>query len=431
MRERIRELRERMLALATRMRELSDTAEAADRGLTSEEETERLRMVAEYDELEARLARAEEDLAREEELRSVPTLDGPPIPRGDDGDDDSPPDADARYAAAFERYVRYGLADLEREDRRMLLTGIAPLAPNVRSMLPAAAQRALSAVSGPGGGFTVPQGFLDRFTERRVAIGGMRAAGASVIQTDDGADLPWPTVDDSASEGEILGENQAVGSGDVAFGQRTLRAHMYTSKLILVPLQLLMDEQVDLEGRIAGWAARRIARIQNRHFTTGSGTGQPQGAITAGTVGKTGASGNVATFTWADLVDLEHAIDPGYREGARYMMSDQALRAIKVVLDGTGRPIWQPSTREGEPSQINGYGYVINYNMASPAANAKSLAFGNWEEAYGIRDVRGVTLIRLDERYMDNLQVGFFAFARSDGGVIDPYAYSVYQHPGS
>mgnify|MGYP001114912750 CR=1 FL=1 len=36
-----------------------------------------------------------------------------------------------------------------------------------------------------------------------------------------------------------------------------------------------------------------------------------------------------------------------------------------------------------------------------------------------IRDVVGVTLLRLDERYADYHQVAFLAFARSDGNLLN------------
>jgi HK97 family phage major capsid protein len=46
------------------------------------------------------------------------------------------------------------------------------------------------------------------------------------------------------------------------------------------------------------------------------------------------------------------------------------------------------------------------------AANAKSILFGDFTR-YKVRRVRDVTLVRLNERYADNLQTGFFAFAGS------------------
>jgi len=78
------------------------------------------------------------------------------------------------------------------------------------------------------------------------------------------------------------------------------------------------------------------------------------------------------------------------------------------------------------PDTVNGYPYVINNDMAVMAANAKSVLFGDFSN-YMIRDVLGVEVIRLVERYAEFNQVAFIAWARSDGALIDagthPVAY--------
>jgi hypothetical protein len=74
---------------------------------------------------------------------------------------------------------------------------------------------------------------------------------AEVITTDTGANLPWPTVDDTGNEGAILAENTQVSEQDVTFGQASLDAYMYTSKLVRLSLQLLNDNAFGLEGWLA------------------------------------------------------------------------------------------------------------------------------------------------------------------------------------
>jgi HK97 family phage major capsid protein len=52
------------------------------------------------------------------------------------------------------------------------------------------------------------------------------------------------------------------------------------------------------------------------------------------------------------------------------------------------------------------------------AANAKSILFGRLDK-YKLRLVKQATLLRLVERYADNLQVAFLLFARADGRLLD------------
>ena len=56
--------------------------------------------------------------------------------------------------------------------------------------------------------------------------------------------------------------------------------------------------------------------------------------------------------------------------------------------------------------------------MASMAASAKSILFGDFKN-YRVRRVAGVQVMRLVERYADFNQVGFVAFQRWDGNLVD------------
>lgn len=414
----IQELRERRFGLATRMRELSESAEQEDRGLNGDEESERRNVLDEYDRLGERIERLEADEERNRDLATVernPAL----IPGGEAAGDERA----GEYAQVFDRYVRFGVRELSSDENRLLRTGF------VASEELPAQTRALATGSGAAGGFTIPQGFLNRLVETRSVFGGMRQV-ADVITTDTGADLPFPTTDDTGEVGELLAENTAASEGDATFGQKMLRAYVISSKLVRAPLQLLQDSSLDIEGHLGGRLGRRIGRSENQYFTTGTGSAQPEGFLTIVPTGKTGASGQTTTVLWTDLVDLEHSVDRAYRGGARWMLNDQTLSAIKQLLDGNGRPLWMVSTREGEPDRINGYPYTVNNDLPVMAASAKSIAFGDFGQ-YVIRDVRGVQLLRLEERYAEYLQVGFLAFARVDGILADASAIKVYQNAAS
>ena len=120
---------------------------------------------------------------------------------------------------------------------------------------------------------------------------------------------------------------------------------------------------------------------------------------------------------------LEHSVDPSYRLGAQWMFHDAVLQELKQLSDGQNRPLWLPGVSVGEPDTILRYSYVINQHMPAPVGGAwstgdRAIVFGDMSY-YWIRDVRGFSIIRLDERYADNLQVGFLAFARADGALID------------
>lgn len=277
------------------------------------------------------------------------------------------------------------------------------------------------------GGYTVPTGFYAQLIDAQKAYGGMTEA-ANLFDTASGNPLPIPTDNDTASVGAILSENTQVGTQDLTFGVVTLGAFTYTSKLVLVSNQLLHDTAFNLDSFLSEKLGIRLARITNTHFTTGDGASKPTGIITSSTLGYTAGgsttSGETATILTDDLIELVHSVDPAYRRNAMFMMSDAALKVIKKLKDGQGRPMWLPGIAVKEPDTINGYPYTINQDMPVPAASAKSMLFGDFKN-YFIRRVTGVQVLRLTERYADYNQVGFLAFQRWDGRLVDAGTHPV------
>jgi HK97 family phage major capsid protein len=285
------------------------------------------------------------------------------------------------------------------------------------------ARAALGTTSGAVGGYTVPDEMMRQLEVSLLAFGGMRQV-ATVLRTGSGAALPIPTVNDTANKGAILAENIAASEQDTTFAQLVLDAYKYTSKYILVSVELLQDSSINVAQFLGSALATRIGRITNDHFSTGTGSSQPNGIVTASGLGKTGASGQTATIIYDDFVDLEHSVDPAYRAGARFMMSDAMLKVVKKIKiaqfsgDTAGVPLWMPGLVAGQPDTILGYPFTINQSMASPTASAKTVVFGDLSK-YLIRDVRDITLLRLDERFAEYHQVAFLAFSRHDGDLLD------------
>lgn len=268
-----------------------------------------------------------------------------------------------------------------------------------------------------GGGAIVAPSFSNRLEKALLFFSGMMQ-NSEVVTTESGVDLPWPTVNDTTQLGAILAENATITAQDVAFSSVTLKAYKYTSKLIAVSWELLQDAAFDVEGLVADLAGERLGRILNNHFTVGTGTAQPNGAVTAATAGKVGIAGQTLTVIYDDLIDLIHSVDVAYRIGSKFQLADSSLKVIRKIKDSQGRPLWEPSVQAGVPDTILGYPVIVNNDVPAMAVSAKSILFGDHSK-YKIRRVRDVTMVRLNERYADNLQTGFFAYARFDGNLIN------------
>jgi len=268
------------------------------------------------------------------------------------------------------------------------------------------------------GGYTVPEGFVNSLEQALLTFGGVRQV-ADVMRTDSGNDLPWPTMNDSSNKGAILAEATTFSTSvDPTFASVIFKAFKYSSKPIIVSNELLQDSAFDLSAMIGTWLGTRIGRIQNDHFTTGTGTTLPNGVVVASVEGVEAASKTAITDT--EVISLEHSVDPAYRPNAMWMFHDTILAAIRVLKDVTsGQYLWQPGMQAGVPDRLLGYRYVINQSMTpTQAQSAKIILFGDFSK-YKIRDVAGVRLVRLPELFAQTDQVGFVAFLRSDGQLLD------------
>lgn len=290
-----------------------------------------------------------------------------------------------------------------------------PIAREYRAVKKEFRDMSLTAASG---GYTVPQGFVNALEMALLAFGGMRQV-ADVVRTTGGNDLPWPTMNDSSNKGAILAEATTFSTSvDPTFASVIFKAFKYSSKPIIVSSELLQDSAFDLAANIGEWLGTRIGRIQNDHFSTGGGTTLPKGISIAGTAGVTAASTTV--FTDGEVIDLFHSVDIAYRPNARWMMHDAVLAFIRKLKDSsTGQYLWQPGMQAGIPDRLLGQTYVVNQSLSSTfTATNKLLYFGDFSK-YKIRDVAEIRLLRLDELFAQTDQVGFVAFMRSDGNLLD------------
>lgn len=410
----VKELKEARAKLIHDMREIVTAARKDGRQTLNEEEEKKWNLMdTEVEAFGKQIIRETELERRELELEAHEPRKASPQ-SGETAEADKK-ELRGKSDEVFEAWVRGGNLALtaeqmkfKRENQERILKGASP------------EFRALSVGTDTAGGFTVADdtSFIDQIDEALKAFGGMRRSRATKINTQTGADLPIPTTNDTAQVGELLAENVAAAEQDVVFGQVVLQSFMYSSKMVKVSIQLLQDGAIDVVGLLARLLGTRIGRITNTHFTNGDGTAKPRGVVVGSTQGVVGATGQTLSIIQADLVDLFHSVDEAYREGAEWMLADGSLKVIKKIEDADGRLLWTPALSAAEPATILSKPFIVNNDVPAMAANAKSVLFGDFSH-YWIRDIRGLTLLQLRERFAEVLQVGFLAFSRHDGDLID------------
>lgn len=298
---------------------------------------------------------------------------------------------------------------------------------------------ALEVRSDPDGGYTVPQITAEKIIKSSEGNNPM-AMLADRVTINTGNSL------DVLADPDELGYSES-GEGSVASGSTTpevFKTNIPLKKIDSEPkatIELLQDSAWNIEAWLEQKAARIFRKRLNTQFTTGAGVDQCRGLMTYTAVANATfeasltdywgssvgyvASGNASTIPDADcLVGLTDAVQDIYLPNAAFMMSRSTLtdvRQLKATTTTAGDKLyslWSPSLVPGQPDTLMGYPVYKNDAMASVAANALSIAFGDISEAYTIVDkANGMYMVR--DPYTSKAYVKFYFARRVGGGIVN------------
>ena len=312
-------------------------------------------------------------------------------------------DRDDPQVRAFTNYLKHGLAGLDHDDKAIMMQRYTP---NI--------QGAQGVGTGGAGGFAVPDAPMHDLVEAMKLIGGVLPY-ATIVPSQSGAPLPIPTDNETAVEGEIVAENVAHNEGDITLSSVTLDSFLYSSKIVRVSIQLMDDSGFDFGRYVIRKLGQRIGRITARHWVVGDGSSKPRGISVAAPVGKTAASATAITYD--ELVDLFHSVDGVYRANGTWLMGDTTFAALRKLKDGQSRPLYGDLSNSA-PNMLLGRPVSIDPNMPAMTTGQKSVIFGDLSN-YFVLFVKDVRVMRLEERYAEFAQLGFLAYLRADGDLVD------------
>lgn len=369
--------------------------------MTAEQAAQFDAMMAEADQIKAQIDRIEraEDAER--------TLAQGVANRADDNgtSPDEQEDEERRHKRVFASWLLGGINSLTGEDRDYVVKRMSAAQSQFKN-------DANGTGTGPAGGYLVPPAFSDQLL---VALKDYFSALDlfDEVATATGADLPWPTNDDTSRRARIIGENNQIGQSPMTFGQSVLKAFLYATDAVLVPWTLMEDSFIDLDAFITTALGTAFGRTLADDLTNGTGNGMPMGVATAAAAGPTSVGDTIA---FEDIMELKHSVNRAYRTGAVFMMNDNTVKSLALLKDNEGRPLWIPSLQVDCPDVLAGFPIAVNESMADVAAGSAPILFGNMKN-YKFRVTKQVSIVRLNERYADFLQTGFFGYARFGGGL--------------
>jgi HK97 family phage major capsid protein len=246
-----------------------------------------------------------------------------------------------------------------------------------------------------------------------------------------GAPLTMTADNDLSNAAVAVNEDASFSAQDISITGTALGAFKWSSDIVKVSNEMILDAGIDLENYLSKRFAARMMRGLDVKYLKGAGTTEPTGALTGLTASRTalgsadtdGSSAGANTIGLQDLVALEASLNPAYRQNAKFMMHPNTLAALRNVKDKQGRPVFE-SLNHPEGPLLLGYPVVLSPQMdqlqtspSSPVVTRTTVAFGDWSY-YKIRLVTP-TLMRMDQTFALNFQTAFVLFWRTDAALVD------------
>lgn len=285
-------------------------------------------------------------------------------------------------------------------------------------------QAALNKGAAEDGGYTSPVEWDRTITDKLVIVSPMRAlctvqkvggTGYKKLVNKRGTTSGWVGEEDTRPETDTskLAE-QGYSWGEIYANPSATQ-------------QMLDDSEIDIEGWLSSEVDVEFAYQEGKAFVSGDGTKKPRGLLTYAAGGtalhplggiEVVASGAAGAVTGDAILNLIYALPETFTGNAKFGMNRNTMLAIRKLKDSDGNYLWQPSLQAGQPSTLGGYAIADIPDMPGVAANALSIAFGDFKRAYKILDRVGVRVLR--DPYTKKPYVMFYTTKRVGGGLENP-----------
>ena len=265
------------------------------------------------------------------------------------------------------------------------------------------------------GGYLLPQELHSQIVAEMTAENALRQI-AQVITTGSQHRIP---ILASRPEASWTSEGQEISLSSPTFSEKILDAYKMTVS-VSVSNELLADSYFDIEAFAAREFGRALGCCEEDAFLNGDGDGKPKGILpTLASSPSTTITTSGAAISADDLINLVHALKSPYRRNAVFLMSDNALAAIRKLKDSTQNYLYQQNLQAGEPERLLGYPVYTSEFMPAAASGNTCVLFGSFRDGFIIGDRGGIIIKPLYELHALQDRTTFLGISRVDGVVAD------------
>lgn len=287
--------------------------------------------------------------------------------------------------------------------RNYLKTGIATRAITTSTGADAAA-------IGAAGGYLVPEEFDKNIVQLAIDVSPLLAE-VSVQQT--GTPDVKVHVDLGGTGSSWVDETGTNGQNGATSTPTFAEVAVPFGKLFAKPLlstNSLDDIYFDIEAYVQERVGVKFGKDVGASIINGNGTTQPKGIVTYPTAATkdgvraygtvqhilSGAAGALPAANTYDnkYQDMVTALNPIYRQGAKWYVSRTTAGEWRKIKDANGNPLWINSLVQGQPATFIGYPVVEVEDMPEVGAGSLSVMFGDLKQAYRMYDLVGTSMLR-------------------------------------
>jgi HK97 family phage major capsid protein len=246
-----------------------------------------------------------------------------------------------------------------------------------------------------------------------------------IFNTQSGEDLKLPVLTNYATA-VLETAGASIDESEPTFSSITLQSFKY-GMIVPVARELVEDSGVDIAEVLARAAGNSLGYAANTALTTGTGSSQPNGIITAA---GTGVSGTIAggLFVADDLISLIYSVDGAVRrlQGTGWMMAPTAIRNARKLKDNDGQYLFAPGLNGPTADTLLGYRVYENPTMAAVGSASASVGFG-YLPSYKVRIAGGLRVDRSDDFKFGNDIITFRFLTRIDGDLSHQDHFKIFK----
>ena len=303
--------------------------------------------------------------------------------------------ADGRYTETY--HLALPVLDKDEDQRELQMRSLADGDLQTRAM------------SSSGASEAIPGQSVNRIVATLYESDLVRAAGATVITTDDGNDMSLPLLRRAAIPAGrfVTAESAANTAWDAVVAGPTLGSHVYRSETD-IPNELTQDERAALLATLPSFLVDTLLSTRGADHTDGDGTDNASGL--ASYIGDNAldrvAIAAATNVTIPNVYALLDKLGTPYRGRSRLMMHPTVWSLVRQ-LNSSGNYIFQDN--------IDGKVPILNSEMDITYTDGDILILAFDPASYFIRDVRGVEVTRDPYIVGSNYQIRLRFASRGDG----------------